>query len=172
MTQLLLAPPPSHTTTSTTLTTKTTSSHSAPSAPGVHDTLRSSLSHPSSNPASILTPHPSSSSEVLSSHPLESRLRHWRSTQHSLHQTLARRTYGIAAPVIRDMELVACRLGEFDRPGVLGGIGGGTGGLHADVLGGTDWEVGGWEGVYGGDSWGGGDDFAGEAEGRRGLWGW
>lgn len=62
---------------------------------------------------------------------------------------MLRRHYGIAAPVLRDLEVADC----------LGGSGvegfdfyaGGAGRVHRDVLGGHDWEVGGWEGIYGGE---------------------
>lgn len=57
-----------------------------------------------------------------------------------------RRTYGIAEPVRRGMELKIVRDGTF-RPAVLGGNKGGN--LHEDilVLGGRDTEVG-WEDVF------------------------
>lgn len=57
-----------------------------------------------------------------------------------------RRTYGIAEPVRRGMELKIVRDGTF-RPAVLGGNKGGN--LHEDilVLGGRDAEVG-WEDVF------------------------
>lgn len=57
-----------------------------------------------------------------------------------------RRTFGIAEPVRREMELKIVRDGSF-RPAVLGGSAGGN--LHEDilVLGGRDTEVG-WEDIF------------------------
>jgi proteasome maturation protein len=53
-----------------------------------------------------------------------------------------RRTYGIAEPVKRGMELHITRMGEW-RPQALGG---GTP-VHSDILSGRDWELG-WEDVF------------------------
>jgi hypothetical protein len=53
-----------------------------------------------------------------------------------------RRTYGIAEPVKRGMELHITRMGEW-RPMALGG---GTP-VHSDILSGRDWELG-WEDVF------------------------
>lgn len=60
-----------------------------------------------------------------------------------------RRTYGIAEPVRRGMELKIVRDGTF-RPAVLGGNK--LGNVHEDilVLGGRDTEIG-WEDVFHGD---------------------
>ena len=57
-----------------------------------------------------------------------------------------RRTFGIAEPVRREMELKIVRDGTF-RPAVLGGGAGGN--VHEDilVLGGRDTEIG-WEDVF------------------------
>lgn len=56
---------------------------------------------------------------------------------------LLRREFGIAEPVRRGMELSICQLGEW-RPVALGG---GSAGVHADILAGRDCEVQ-WEDVF------------------------
>lgn len=129
---LRIAPAASHKAT-------TTVQLGAPSAPGVHDTLRSNLSL--TTPAAATSrPEPS----LQSNHPLESRLAQWRTTQESLKMQLLRREFGIAEPVKRGMEQNICRAGEW-RPMVLGG---GQGrGVHEDVLAGRDAEIG-WEDVF------------------------
>lgn len=53
-----------------------------------------------------------------------------------------RRTYGIAEPVKRGMELQICRAGEW-RPAVLGP----SAAVSSDVLSGRDCDVG-WEDVF------------------------
>ncbi|KAF2447768.1 proteasome maturation factor UMP1 [Karstenula rhodostoma CBS 690.94] len=112
---------------------------SAPSAPGVHDTLRSRLAQTS-------TPATASSSnkpvELQSAHPLEARLVQWRETQDKLKMEMLRRQFGIAEPIRRGMELKTVREGEW-KPAVLGG----TAGVHRDILEGRDCEVG-WEDVF------------------------
>lgn len=86
-----------------------------------------------------------------------------------------RRQYGIAAPVMRAMELNDCANGEAAL--YLGGARGmGMGSVHGDVLRGEDCEIGGWEGVYGhsDDGCGGmgvGGEFHREMEGAMGM-GW
>lgn len=138
----------------------------APSAPGVHDTLRSNLS--------LSTPAPKSSSsghlDLQSSHPLESRLAQWRAQQDALKMEMLRRQFGIAEPVKRGMELNIVRAGEW-RPMCLGGgvgFGGGGGGLHADILAGRDTEIG-WEDVFTGDEMRDVPDFHTEMERRFGM---
>lgn len=127
---------------------------SAPSAPGVFDTLRASHA-------------PSDPSALRSSHPLESRLALWTHTQTSLRATLLRRTYGVAAPVLRAMELRDVARCEAIRPaGLYDGFAGGS--VHGDILAGTDCEVGGWEGIYGGEM--AGADWHGEMERGLGMW--
>lgn len=76
---------------------------------------------------------------------------------------------------MRAMELQDCMHGE--APALLGGMrSGGRGGVHGDILRGEDWEIGGWEGVYGGDAFAAGDsgygvggDFHWEMEGQLGM---
>jgi proteasome maturation protein len=58
-----------------------------------------------------------------------------------------RRTYGIAEPVRRGMELKIAREGEW-RAAALGG----SGGVHGDVLEGRDWGCE-WEDVFTGELW-------------------
>lgn len=81
------------------------------------------------------------------------------------------------------MELNDCIAGEsaLYLGGARGmGMMGGGGGMHGDILRGEDWEVGGWEGVYGSgfggydDGMGGigvGGEFHREMEGSMGM-GW
>ncbi|KAI4125825.1 MAG: hypothetical protein LQ338_004066 [Usnochroma carphineum] len=130
---LRIAPPSSHPTT-TTNTTSSLSSKGAPSAPGIHDTLRSSL------PSTTTT-----TTQPTSTHPLESRLSAWRSTQDALKMTTLRRTFGLAEPIRRGMELKIAREGEW-RPMALGG----SAGVSGDILSGRDGEVA-WEDVFRGD---------------------
>jgi proteasome maturation protein len=113
---------------------------SAPSAPGVHDTLRSNQS--------LNTPHNASPafSAVASSHPLEARLTNWRSTQDALKMTMLRREFGIAEPIRRAMEVKICQEGDW-RPAVLGFKGEG---VHEQILSGRDASVD-WEDVFNGE---------------------
>lgn len=134
----------------------------APSAPGVHDTLRANLS--------LSTPAPKTTSSgasitLQSAHPLENRLSNWRNQQDSLKYNLLRQQYGIAEPVKRQMELSIVRAGEW-RPNILGGgFGAGMGGVHADVLSGRDCEIS-WEDVFTGEELRDSVDFHSEMEGR------
>ncbi|KAL9618608.1 MAG: hypothetical protein Q9160_006719 [Pyrenula sp. 1 TL-2023] len=149
---LRIAPSSAHpTSTSNTAPQKLSSSQSstthpsAPSAPGLPDTLRSPPHH---QPPST----PSTSNTLSSTHPLEARLSAWTATQQALKHNLLARTYGLAEPVRREMELKIVREGDA---GVLNGegmrmgmgIGGGTAGLHEDILMGRDCEIG-WEDVF------------------------
>ncbi|KAF1943230.1 UMP1-domain-containing protein [Clathrospora elynae] len=124
--------------------THTTLETSAPSAPGVHDTLRSRLAQTSPVSASA-----SSSSTVpvalQSAHPLEARLVQWRDTQDRLKMEMLRRQFGIAEPVRRGMELKIAGAGEW-RPAALGG----SSGVHSAILQGRDCEIG-WEDVFTGN---------------------
>ncbi|KAI2471280.1 proteasome maturation factor UMP1 [Annulohypoxylon bovei var. microspora] len=129
-----IVPPANHTSTFKAVNT------SAPSAPGIHDTIRHGLG-PSPLPTSTSTS--SSLPEAPTSrHPLESRLKAWESTQESLRMESLRRTFGIAEPIRRGMELKIARDGEW-RPMALGG-GPGVRGVHEDILRGReamlDWE--------------------------------
>ncbi|KAH8628890.1 UMP1-domain-containing protein [Alternaria alternata] len=120
--------------------TQTALETSAPSAPGVHDTLRSRLAQTS------IAPTVSSSSTapvaLQSAHPLEARLTQWRDTQDRLKMEMLRRQFGIAEPVRRGMELKIAEAGEW-RPATLGG----SSGVHRDILQGRDCEIG-WEDVF------------------------
>jgi proteasome maturation protein len=79
---------------------------------------------------------------------------------------MLRRTYGIAEPVKRAMELSIVGSGEWRPMGMGGGAG-----LHADILAGRDWELD-WEDVFTGDEVFGREvDFHTEMEGRFGM-GW
>ena len=123
--------------------TSTAPETSAPSAPGVHDTLRSRLAQ-TSTPATASTS--SKPLELQSAHPLEARLVQWRETQDKLKMEMLRRQFGIAEPIRRGMELKTVREGEW-KPAVLGG----SAGVHRDILEGRDCEVG-WEDVFTGES--------------------
>lgn len=114
-----IAPSASHT------THLTSTSTGAPSAPGLHDTLRAGVG-PS------LTSLSASTQSLLpdSAHPLENRLKKWEETQDALKMEGLRRTFGIAEPIRRGMELNIVREGEW-RPLVLGG---GGRGVHEDIL--------------------------------------
>jgi proteasome maturation protein len=117
---------------------------SAPSAPGVHDTLRSRLGH-----TSTVSSSGSSSNKPValqSAHPLEARLVQWRETQDRVKMEMLRRQFGIAEPVRRGMELKITEAGEW-RPAALGR----SSGVHKDILEGRDTEIG-WEDVFTGKS--------------------
>ncbi|KAK2766766.1 hypothetical protein FQN54_006080 [Arachnomyces sp. PD_36] len=148
---LRIAPPATHqTTTSNTSGSAPHPTAGAPSAPGLPDTLRSNLTSPAPSTSSGL-------STPSSTHPLESRLLHWRKTQDALKMENQRRVYGIAEPLRRGMELKIVREGAW-RPAALsggnglGGSVGGVGNVQEDILviGGRDTEVG-WEDIFGGD---------------------
>ncbi|KAL2406437.1 hypothetical protein ABEF95_015473 [Exophiala dermatitidis] len=142
---LRVAPPSSHATSTTnTSTSKLSSSSSskttlldrgAPSAPGVHDTLRSSL---------LATDNDNeTTSKITSTHPLEARLAQWTATQESTRMNLLRRNFGIAEPLRRGMELKMVREADSFRPTVLGA----PGRVHQEILTGRDTEIT-WEDVY------------------------
>ncbi|KAL8812435.1 MAG: hypothetical protein Q9223_000350 [Gallowayella weberi] len=147
-----IVPPSSHPTSTDNLFTSSSpssSSKGAPSAPGIHDTLRSRLSSfnpPQGTPASI--------------HPLEARLAAWESTQDEFKMTSLRRNFGIGEPVRRGMELKIAREGEW-RPSALGG----SAGVSGDILLGRDTEIT-WEDVYTGHELSAGVDFHAEIEGK------
>ncbi|UKZ47345.1 hypothetical protein TrVGV298_001563 [Trichoderma virens] len=79
----------------------TNHSSSAPSAPGIHDTLRHGA-----------------------------RLKSWEATQEAVRMETLRRTFGIAEPIRRGMELKIVRDGEW-RPLALGA---GLPSVHEDIL--------------------------------------
>ncbi|OJD37745.1 proteasome maturation factor ump1 [Diplodia corticola] len=130
----------------------------APSAPGVHDTLRSNLGLTATSAAasSSNTPEP----QLQSSHPLEARLAKWRATQDALKMEGLRRTFGMGEPIRRGMELKLAAAGEW-RPAALGG----ASNVHGDILSGRDTEIG-WEDVYKGDDLREAPDFHTEMEAR------
>ncbi|KAM3086253.1 hypothetical protein ACMFMG_000390 [Clarireedia jacksonii] len=138
-----IVPPTAH---STSYSHLTSTNLSAPSAPGVHDTLRSGLGPTLQASSSLSTSknHPAPVPE--SAHPLEARLLHWTATQHSLKQTGLRRTFGLSEPIRREMELKIVKEGEW-RPLVLGG---GRPGVHEEILRGTDTGIE-WEDVFTGE---------------------
>ncbi|KAI4235115.1 MAG: hypothetical protein LQ349_003353 [Xanthoria aureola] len=139
----LIVPSRSHPTTTTNLSTTTpptSSSKGAPSAPGIHDTLRSNL------PTA-----PGPKNEPTSTHPLEARLAAWQSTQDESKMAALRRNFGIGEPVRRGMEIKIAREGEW-RPMALGG----SAGVSGDILVGRDAEIT-WEDVYTGSAFGTGD---------------
>lgn len=118
---------------------KATFSHnqtsSAPSAPGVHDTLRHGVG-----------PSPQDAATPASAHPLEARLKNWEATQEALRMESLKRTFGMAEPIRRGMELKVVRDGEW-RPMALGG---GLRSVHEDILQGKD-DTMTWEDVYTGE---------------------
>ena len=111
----------------------------APSAPGLHDTLRAGVG---SNALDTYSPDSASSS----AHPLEARLKAWEATQENVRMESLRRTFGIAEPVRRGMELKIVREGEW-RPLALGG---GVASVHEEILRGKDDSIT-WEDVYSGE---------------------
>ncbi|KAM0277051.1 hypothetical protein ACHAQH_006121 [Verticillium albo-atrum] len=127
---------------STASQTFTATSASAPSIPGLHDTLRTGLG-PSPLSSSTATADPTT---LTSAHPLESRLKNWEATQEALRMETLRRAYGVAEPIRRQMELGITRRGEW-RPAALGG---GQMGHHEEILRGKDASCS-WEDVYPGD---------------------
>ncbi|KAL8906475.1 MAG: hypothetical protein Q9207_002013 [Kuettlingeria erythrocarpa] len=146
---LRIAPPSSHRTTTTNTTSSLSANPSttgAPSAPGIHDTLRSSL------------PSASQTSNPASTHPLEARLAAWQSTQDEFKMTALRRNFGIGEPVRRGMEMKIARDGEW-RPMALGV----SAGVSGDILAGRDTEVQ-WEDVFQGDETRESADFHAEME--------
>lgn len=130
-----VAPSSGHSTTHTLLSQNTVG---APSAPGLHDTLRAGVG------PSVST---SIASQPDSNHPLESRLKCWEETQDALKMEGLRRTFGISEPIRRGMELKITREGEW-KPACLGG--GLERGLHEEILRGTDTTIS-WEDVFKGD---------------------
>ncbi|KAK8081129.1 proteasome maturation factor UMP1 [Apiospora hydei] len=91
----------------------------APSAPGLYDTLRNG-----------------------------SRLKAWEATQEAVRMESLRKTFGIAEPIRRGMELKTVRDGEW-RPLALGGSVGGSS-VHEDILRGRESHID-WEDVFTGE---------------------
>ena len=113
---------------------------SAPSAPGLHDTLRAGV-----GPNPYDTTH--SSTKAASAHPLEARLKQWEATREQLRMETLRRTFGMAEPIRRGMELKIARDGEW-RPLALSGSG--TANVHEEILAGRDDTID-WEDVFTGE---------------------
>ncbi|KAK6075070.1 proteasome maturation factor UMP1 [Seiridium cupressi] len=111
----------------------------APSAPGLHDTLRHGVGPA---PSHLSTPD-----APISRHPLESRLKAWQATQESVRMETLRKTFGIAEPIRRGMEAKIVSEGSW-RPAALGGAGKNS--VHEDILGNRDTSVD-WEDVYTGE---------------------
>lgn len=115
----------------------------APSAPGVPDKLRSkqnlSVAQLSLVDDGKATPNQRA---VQSSHPLDGRLAGWRATQEELKMESLNRTFGMAEPIRRGMELRIAQAGEW-RPQILGG----SARVHSDILSNRDCEID-WEDVF------------------------
>ncbi|KAG5981314.1 hypothetical protein E4U54_006661, partial [Claviceps lovelessii] len=118
--------------------THTSHSSSAPSAPGIHDTLRHGIGP---------SPYDAQANQPSSAHPLEARLKNWEATQEAVRMESLRRTFGIAEPIRRGMELKIVRDGEW-RPMVLGG--GALPSVHEDILRGREDMIT-WEDVFTGE---------------------
>lgn len=114
----------------------------APSAPGLHDTLRHGVGPTQQLDNGSVVEAP------VSRHPLESRLKAWQSTQETLRMETLRKTFGVAEPIRRGMEAKIVGEGSW-RPAALGG-GPGKNSLHEDILSGRDASVD-WEDVYTGE---------------------
>lgn len=110
---------------------------SAPSAPGVHDTLRHGVGQ---------SPYDAATNKPSSAHPLEARLKNWEATQEAVRMESLRRTFGIAEPVRRGMELKIVRDGEW-RPLALGPS---LPSVHEDILKGREDMIT-WEDVFTGE---------------------
>lgn len=117
--------------------THTTHTSSAPSAPGIHDTLRHGVG---------ASPYDAKSNVPVSAHPLEARLKNWEATQEAMRMETLKRTFGMAEPIRRGMELKIVRDGEW-RPLALGG---GLPSVHEDILRGREDTIT-WEDVFTGD---------------------
>ncbi|PMD36264.1 hypothetical protein L207DRAFT_434586 [Hyaloscypha variabilis F] len=154
-----IAPAAGHSTTHSHLSG---SSLGAPSAPGIHDTLRHGIG-PSLLTSTLSPPQTTSqtpSAHPDSSHPLESRLKKWEETQDLLKMEGYRRTFGISEPIRRGMELKITREGEW-RPACLGG--GLERGVHEEILRGTLEGIQ-WEDVFRGEEMRGVPGFHEEVE--------
>ncbi|KAH6632822.1 proteasome maturation factor UMP1-domain-containing protein [Chaetomium tenue] len=113
----------------------------APSAPGLHDTLRAGV-----GPSPLTT----GADKPTSAHPLEARLKAWESTREALRMETLRRAYGVAEPVRRQMELKIAREGQWKPMALGGGSVGGMGSVHEDILAGRDDTIA-WEDVFTGE---------------------
>jgi len=134
---LRIVPADAHTSSYTHLSSHNTS---APSAPGLHDVLRAGV-----GPDPFSTTR--DSKEATSAHPLEARLKNWEATREALRMETLRRTYGMAEPIRRGMELKITRDGEW-RPMALPGSG--IASVHEEILAGRDDMIT-WEDVFTGE---------------------
>lgn len=128
----------------------------APSAPGVHDLIRHGVgpkvAPPTADLSSKAAAAGSPAPQLDSAHPLEARLKQWEATRENMRMEMLRRTYGVAEPVRRGMELKITRDGEW-RPLALGSAGHGSSllpSVHEDILLGRDTTVD-WEDIYTGE---------------------
>ncbi|KAF9881644.1 proteasome maturation factor UMP1 [Colletotrichum karsti] len=128
--QMRIVPAANHTTTFA-------AGAAAPSAPGIHDTLRAGVGQ---------TALDSKNNVPSSAHPLEARLKNWEATQESMRMETLRRTFGLAEPIRRQMELKITQDGEW-RPLALGGH---QTSVHEEILRGKDASIS-WEDVYTGE---------------------
>jgi len=135
----------------------------APSAPGVHDTLRSGVG-PTPITSSFVTTSSTNTTPLDSAHPLEARLAQWTTTQDALKLEGLRRTFGMAEPIRRGMELKIARDGEW-RPACLGSN---RPSVHEDILSGRDTMCG-WEDVFDGSEMRASVGFHEEVEKRVGM---
>ncbi|SPO03218.1 related to 20S proteasome maturation factor [Cephalotrichum gorgonifer] len=121
----------------------TTPSASAPSAPGLHDTLRAGVGP---KPVAAATVGDNKPAALDSSHPLEARLKNWDATQEALRMETLRRMYGMAEPIRQAMELKIVQDTTW-RPAALGAA---LPSVHEEILRARDSTVT-WEDVYPGD---------------------
>lgn len=89
---------------------------------------------------------PATREQPVSRHPLEARLRAWEATQEAVRMESLRKTFGVAEPVRRGMELKVVRDGEW-RPLALGGA---RPSVSEDILRGRETSLA-WEDVFTGD---------------------
>ncbi|KAK7957745.1 20S proteasome maturation protein Ump1 [Apiospora saccharicola] len=127
-----IVPAQEHTTTFTHLRTP-----GAPSAPGLYDTLRNGVG---AVPLTTIDPSSATNSDP-------SRLKAWEATQEAVRMESLRKTFGVAEPIRRGMELKTVRDGEW-RPLALGGSGHRS--VHEDILRGRESHID-WEDVYTGE---------------------
>lgn len=120
-----------------------TKSTSAPSAPGLHDTLRAGVGPASLSSASADADAPAT---LDSAHPLEARLKNWDATQEALRMETLRRMFGMAEPIRQGMELKIVRDTTW-RPVALGPP---VTSVHEDILKNKDTTVT-WEDVFTGE---------------------
>lgn len=123
-------------------TTFTGTTTSAPSAPGIHDTLRHGVGASAYDVASG-TP--------ASTHPLEARLRNWEATQDAVRMNSLRRTFGMGEPIRRAMELKMVRESEWRPIELRAAAGDALPSVHEDILRGRDETIT-WDDVFTGET--------------------